>query len=38
MNSERPKQNYLYGEGNSGKKIADILAEVKLKYTKILKY
>ena len=38
MNSERPKQNYLYGEGNSGKKIADILSEVKLKYTKILKY
>ena len=38
MNSERPKQNYLYGDGCSGKKIADILASTKLPYSKILQY
>tara|TARA_B100000963_G_scaffold359796_1_gene388226 strand:+ start:9140 stop:10294 length:1155 start_codon:yes stop_codon:yes gene_type:complete len=38
INSKRPEQNYLYGEGSSGKKIADILASTKLPYSKILQY
>ena len=38
ISSVRPEQNYLYGEGNSGKKIADILATTKLPYSKIIQY
>jgi UDP-hydrolysing UDP-N-acetyl-D-glucosamine 2-epimerase len=38
MNAEQPQQDYLYGEGDSGKKIADVLAETKLPYSKILQY
>ena len=38
IKSEKPKQDYLYGEGNSGKKIADILATIELPYSKIIQY
>lgn len=34
----RPKQSFLYGDGNAGKKIADVLAKIDLSYTKRLHY
>ena len=37
INSKKSDQDYLYGDGNSGNKIANILAKVELKYTKIFK-
>lgn len=38
MNSKKPKSDFLYGEGDSGIKIANILAKIDLPYSKILQY
>tara|TARA_B100002051_G_C16700659_1_gene620789 strand:- start:1383 stop:1700 length:318 start_codon:yes stop_codon:yes gene_type:complete len=38
MSSEICEPDYLYGKGDSGKKIAEILAEVELRYYKKLYY
>ncbi|QNM85770.1 UDP-N-acetylglucosamine 2-epimerase (hydrolyzing) [Polaribacter pectinis] len=38
VNSERPGKDYLYGKGNSGEIIADILGRIDLPYSKILQY
>jgi UDP-hydrolysing UDP-N-acetyl-D-glucosamine 2-epimerase len=38
QSNERPKQSFVYGKGDAGKKMADILATVKLRYSKILQF
>lgn len=38
QHSERPAQSYIYGKGDAGKKMADILAKVPLRYSKILQF
>ena len=38
LNSEKPQCDYIYGEGKSGKEIAKVLSEVKLRFSKILSY
>jgi UDP-N-acetylglucosamine 2-epimerase len=38
MNSKKPKSDFLYGEGNSGIKIANILAKIDFPYSKMLQY
>ena len=38
MKSKKPKRDFLYGKGNSGFKIAEILAKIDLPYSKILQY
>lgn len=37
-NKDRPKKSFLYGDGNAGEKIADIIAEIELSYQKTLCY
>jgi UDP-N-acetylglucosamine 2-epimerase len=34
----RPKSVYIYGEGDAGKKIAEVLAKVELKFHKTISY
>lgn len=38
QNNERPHQSFVYGKGDAGKKMADVLATVKLRYSKILQF
>lgn len=38
IKSEKPKRDLLYGKGDSGVKIANILSEIELPYSKILHY
>jgi UDP-hydrolysing UDP-N-acetyl-D-glucosamine 2-epimerase len=38
MNQPRPQQSFVYGKGNAGQKMAKILAEVPLRYSKILQF
>lgn len=38
QNNERPHQSFVYGRGDAGKKMADVLATVKLRYSKILQF
>lgn len=38
LNSERPEPNYLYGKGDSGCQIAEILSTVELRFSKRLSY
>jgi UDP-hydrolysing UDP-N-acetyl-D-glucosamine 2-epimerase len=38
INSELPERDFIYGKGDSGVKIANILAEIELPYSKILHY
>lgn len=38
INSERPKPSQIYGDGEAGKHIANILAEVELRYHKTIMY
>lgn len=38
QNKERPKKNFLYGDGKAGGKIADIIANIELSYQKTLFY
>jgi UDP-N-acetylglucosamine 2-epimerase len=36
--NERPNRSFVYGKGDAGKKMADVLATVKLRYSKILQF
>jgi UDP-hydrolysing UDP-N-acetyl-D-glucosamine 2-epimerase len=36
--NKRPEQSYIYGTGDAGKKMADILATIPLRYSKILQF
>jgi hypothetical protein len=38
INSSRPEGVTLYGDGHAGERIADLLADVPLKFTKRLTY
>jgi UDP-hydrolysing UDP-N-acetyl-D-glucosamine 2-epimerase len=38
LNKDRPKQSFVYGNGEAGKSMADVLATVPLRYSKILKF
>ena len=38
QNNARPAQSFVYGKGDAGKKMADVLAKVKLRYSKILQF
>ncbi|MCW3107723.1 MAG: UDP-N-acetyl-D-glucosamine 2-epimerase, UDP-hydrolyzing [Segetibacter sp.] len=36
--NERPHQSFVYGKGDAGKKMADVLSKVQLRYSKILQF
>jgi UDP-hydrolysing UDP-N-acetyl-D-glucosamine 2-epimerase len=38
LNKDRPGQSFVYGNGEAGKSMADVLATVPLRYSKILKF
>lgn len=38
QNNERPEQSFVYGNGDAGKRMAEVLAEVPLRYSKILQF
>ena len=38
INSKKLKKDFIYGDGNSGTRIAQVLANTTLKYSKILQY
>lgn len=38
INSKKLKKDFIYGDGNSGSRIAQVLANTTLKYSKILQY
>lgn len=38
QNNKRPNQSFIYGDGDSGKRMAEILAEIPLRYSKTLKF
>jgi hypothetical protein len=35
---ERPGRSFVYGKGDAGKRMADVLAKVPLRYSKILQF
>ena len=37
-NNEKPIKENIYGDGDSGKKIAEILSEIKFPFTKVIQY
>ncbi|MDQ6812719.1 MAG: UDP-N-acetylglucosamine 2-epimerase [Bacteroidota bacterium] len=38
QNNEKPAQSFVYGKGDAGKKMADFLATIKPRYSKILQF
>jgi UDP-N-acetylglucosamine 2-epimerase len=38
MTNEKPGQSFVYGNGEAGKRMAEVLATVPLRYSKILKF
>ena len=38
QNNERPAQSFVYGKGDAGKRMAEVLATVPLRYSKILQF
>ncbi len=38
LNNEKPEQSFVYGNGEAGKRMAEVLATVPLRYSKILKF
>lgn len=38
QNNKRPVQSFVYGRGDAGEKMADVLAEVPLRYSKTLQF
>lgn len=38
LNKDKPAQSFVYGNGEAGKSMADVLATVPLRYSKILKF
>jgi UDP-N-acetylglucosamine 2-epimerase len=38
LNKDRPGQSFVYGNGEAGKSMAEVLATVPLRYSKILKF
>ncbi len=38
QNNERPERSFIYGSGDAGKKMAEVLAKVPLRYSKILQF
>lgn len=38
LNNNKPEQSFVYGNGEAGKRMAEVLATVPLRYSKILKF